>query len=619
MRRVIFYLFYDPQGRVDDYVLHKLTALRHHAEHIFVVSNSVLEPDSRARLETVADTVWERENIGFDVWGYKEALEQFGPDRLATYDELIMMNYTFFGPITSFDPLFDRYDNTPEIDFWGITNHGEVIPHPFTDAPRMPMHIQSHWIAVRKSLFTSTDFTNYWATMPMITSYNNSIDAHESKFTEHFSTLGYTFDVAYPETDYPSVHPIFDNATSLLRDDCPIVKRRTFFHDPLYLDRNAIIGRDIDAIIAAKGFPMELIYSNVARTSKPRVLATNFSLLEILPEHDLGYDTTAPLSIVAVAHIYYEEMTDEILDRLDTLPHPYDLVITTTDDTKKTAIQHVLDRRGTTGDIRVVESNRGRAESAFFIGCRDVINNDKYDLIVKIHSKKSPQVGQAVGGLFKRHLFENLLNSPAYTANVLRLFQQHSSLGMVFPPIIHMGHPTLGHAWFSNRENAEKEAKRLGITVPFDDSTPIAPYGTMFIARPQALRRIANAGYQYTDFPDGPDWHDGMLAHVLERLMGYAALTDGYHIRQTLTINFAQIYYTFLEYKLQAVSAYLPGYPIDQLWALQNRGNDEPTLAIIKTRLIQRNPRVAALLRPFYRSGRRVYRLLKPAKARSTD
>ena len=64
MRRAVFYLFYDPQGQVDDYVLHTLGHLRKHAEHIFVVSNSPLDDANRARLESVADTVWERENVG---------------------------------------------------------------------------------------------------------------------------------------------------------------------------------------------------------------------------------------------------------------------------------------------------------------------------------------------------------------------------------------------------------------------------------------------------------------------------------------------------------------------------------------------------------------------------
>ena len=109
-RRVIFYLLHDSRGEVDDYILYKLAELRPFAEHIFVVVNGDLTEKGRRRLEGVADTVWVRENVGFDVWGYKTALEEFGDERLAEYDELILMNYTWFGPVRSFAPLFERMD-----------------------------------------------------------------------------------------------------------------------------------------------------------------------------------------------------------------------------------------------------------------------------------------------------------------------------------------------------------------------------------------------------------------------------------------------------------------------------------------------------------------------------
>ena len=73
MRRAVFYLFYDPQGQVDDYVLHTLGTC---ARTPSTSSWSPTPPSTSARparLETVADRVWERENIGFDVWAYKEA------------------------------------------------------------------------------------------------------------------------------------------------------------------------------------------------------------------------------------------------------------------------------------------------------------------------------------------------------------------------------------------------------------------------------------------------------------------------------------------------------------------------------------------------------------------
>ena len=92
-------------------------------------STAQLTAGGPQRLEGVADTVWERENVGFDVWGYKDALEQFGAERLAEYDELILMNYTWFGPVRPFEPVFERMD-ARAVDFWGMTDHGEEIPEP---------------------------------------------------------------------------------------------------------------------------------------------------------------------------------------------------------------------------------------------------------------------------------------------------------------------------------------------------------------------------------------------------------------------------------------------------------------------------------------------------------
>lgn len=565
MRRIIFYVFFDPTGRVDDYILHKLTSLRNHAEHIFVVSNSALDDVNRARLEGVADTVWERENIGFDVWAYKEAMTVFGIDRLDQFDELILMNYTFFGPIGSFDPMFTELDADSSIDFWGITEHAAVVSDDVKATKVFESHIQSHWIAVRSSLFTTDAFKAYWADMPMISSYDDSIARHEAYFTQHFEALGHRYRVAFPETDYPSQHPIMDNAEMMLRNGCPIVKRRTFFHDPLYLDKRAILGRDLLGFVEKSGYPVDMLLSNLSRTSVPRDLATNLGLLEIMPDHDLGYDPSRPLRIAAVAHIYYVDMTLELLDRFRMLPGEFDLVVTTTDLDRRGQIEAILAGEGITADVRVVESNRGRDISAFFIGCRDIIESDEYDLIVKLHSKRSPQDDHNLGELFKRHLFENLLASPGHAANVVRLFQRYPSLGIMMPPVIHMGFPTMGHAWFANKEPAKEQAERLGITVPFDLSTPLATYGSMFIARPEALRPIARGGYEYDEFPGEGDYKDGTLAHVLERLVVYSALSEGYHARQVLNGDFASIYYSYLEFKLQSVAKVLPARPVRQI------------------------------------------------------
>ncbi|WP_202862334.1 rhamnan synthesis F family protein [Antricoccus suffuscus] len=594
---------------MDDYIVHKLARLREHAETIFVVSNSALTTDGRSKLESVADTVYVRENVGFDVWGYKQAMEAFGRDRLAKYDELVLMNYTFFGPVFPFSETFETM-NRQDVDFWGITAHKSMNPNPFPGAnDELPMHIQSHWIAVRKRMFTSLEFQDYWDSMPMIHSYEDSILRHESRFTKHFSERGFSYSVTFPPENYPSTHPIFENANLLLKDRCPIVKRRLFFHEPTYLERNAILGRRVMEAIEATDYPTDLIWRNVVRSAEPRTLYTNLSLLEVLPEFDSGYRPEPQPRIAVLAHIYYEDMVDETMSYVKNIPVPYDLIVTTVSEDKKRHIERDLKPYDAANvEVRVMEQNRGRDMSALLITCKDVLLSDKYDLICRVHSKKSPQNDYNTAVLFKEHMFDNLLYTPGYVASILRLFEDQPTLGMAFPPIVNVGYPTLGHSWFTNREQAEDIAEKLGITTKFDRSTPVAPYGTMFWFRPDSLRTLAEHNWTWDDYPAEPGHNDGGLAHVQERLLGYAAMNEGYHLRSIINRDWASINYAFLEYKLQRVASRLPHFTQDQMDYLDRIQAGHPLLSAVKDAVDRRFPRVGHGLRPLYRLTRRAYR-----------
>lgn len=607
MKRAGIFLFYDPEGKVDDYILGCLGSLQQHMDYLLVVSNSPLDETNRKRLESVSSEVMERKNVGYDVGAYRDGLRHLGWDHMGDYDELVLFNYTFFAPIHPWAGLFERTDKW-DTDFWGITEHDEVRPHPFLPKLVMPRHIQSHWIAVRASLSTTKDWRTYWEDMPPIESYNDSIQWHESRFTGYFNALGYRHEVAYNVDDYPSANPVFDNASLLLQDGCPILKRRNLFHNPLHLDRFAIIGADMLEQARAAGYDTDLILSNLARTSKPRDLVTNAGLTWVVPQSasEETYAAAATQKILAVAHIFYADMAEEILQRLSVLPKGYYLVATTSNEENQAQIRAVMERYGVEGEVRVVASNRGRDIGAFLVDCNDVLASGKWDIVVKIHSKKSVQDDYNAAQLFKTHLYDNLLNSRAHVANILAEFAAHPALGMVLAPLPHMGYPTMGHAWFTNREPAQAVAKRLGINVPFDKDMPLATYGSMFIARPQALAKLVNAGFKPENFPVEGGYKDGSLAHVLERLMAYAALSEGFYVRPVLAPKWAEVYYGYLEYKLAAVSSFLPPFTIDQVPYLKAHGGPIPNvLASIKVNIMLRQPKVGNALKPAYRLVRK--------------
>lgn len=616
MKRIAFYLFWDKDGVVDRYVPYCLEQLREHVDHIVVVSNGPVDAAGRTSLDAVADDVWERENVGFDVWGYKEAMERFGMERLGEYDELILLNYTFFGPVFPFSEMFGKSESW-DVDFWGITEHGEVRPHPFENKDVLPKHIQSHWLAVRKPLLTSDAFREYWATMPMITSYNQSVDMHEARFADHFAGLGYKWDVLFHEADYPDLNPVLDDVVMLTEDRCPILKRRTFFHDPNYLSDYAIIGRDIiDILERTSEYPLELIWENIARTAEPRVAATNFSLMrifsdapEIRPEE---LERVERLRAAVIVHCYYEDMIDEILDRVEHLPCERHIVVTTDTEQKQRHIEERLAARDeASSEVRITASNLGRDISAFLITCADVLRDEAFDLVVKLHSKRSPQDGAVAGDWFKRHLFENLLHSRNYSASVLNLFTTHPEIGMAIPPTIHIGYPTLGNAWFKNKKRAAELCEKLGIATPLDRSTPLSAYGSMFIARPQALRTLVDAGFDWADFEG--EYGDGSLAHVLERLFTYSSLGAGMPVYSVMNSALASINYMFLEYKLQSFSEHLPGTVMQQKAYLEAREGVPNLLGVSKGLIYMRSPRLAQALKPVYHAGRKGVRMMRAA------
>ena len=259
-------------------------------------------------------------------------------------------------------------------------------------------------------------------------------------------------------------------------------------------------------------------------------------------------------------HLYYVDMLEEILSFTDTIPAPYDFIATTDTEAKKVLIeQTVADRKNIRNIIvRVVEQNRGRDMSALFITCRDLFLDDRYSLVCRLHTKKSPQVEGARGDLFKRHMFENLLNSEGYTTNVLDIFHDKPWIGVAVPPIVQISYSHLGHIWYNNREKAEELKKLLCLRVPFDSDTPVGAFGTMFWFRPHALRKLFAYPWKWTDYNPEPHHVDGGLAHVQERLICYVAQDAGYTTEQIINSRLASWNYAMMEYKLQKLLAKLP-------------------------------------------------------------
>lgn len=652
MNRGLVYFHFDPHHQVRDYVLAALSSLRPHADHILLVSNSPIGDADCARLETCCDEILQRPNEGLDVGAYRAGLEHLGWERLADFDELILTNHTYYAPLHPWEEALTRAAGWEDISFWGMTEHAAMRPHPFLARRELPRHIQSHWIAVRRGLLTAPVFREYWEQMPQVSSYRDSIQWHESRFTGHFAELGHTWQVVFPVDRYRSTNPAIEEAPALLADGCPLLKRRALFHDPLHQDRQAVVGGELLEAAVEAGYSEDLILSDVVHTATARDLIVNAGLTEVVTgcvpgAVGAGAQTSSPAqrsSGCVVVHIpagreaVERAEADGLARRLESLPAHWRVVVTSPEPLDAADLERVTGRRPTQEDteedsthgegdvsLRVVRDLDPRGTIAFLTQCDDLWDpgrgaggdegggdgGDGDVLVLRITVGPAPGPKTRADDVAHRQALDCLLDSPGYTAGLIDLFAQHPGLGVAVPAAGHIGQAHGGPTWDGLAGAAKALSRRLGLTVELDPLAPVAPSGAMFMARPAALRTLSEGAKELVQLTEqaaaGPEQSAERLkgaraAEVLELLTVYAAMSSGFHPREVLTVAWAGRLYGALAYKHRAVTADLPDHTDEQVRFLQARfGPRAGVGARVRTYVDVHHPDMGSALKPAYR------------------
>ncbi|NIF46870.1 chloramphenicol acetyltransferase [Enterobacter sp. Ap-1006] len=271
IKRLLVYFFWDEDGIVDDYVMHSLKALGEHSSEIIVVVNGEVNPTGYRKLRSVSNQLIIRENYGLDAWAYKAAFETVGYDYLSEFDEVLVTNFTLFGPLFPLTDTFSKMDATP-CDFWGLAGYNEKVKD-----QRDIQHLQSYFVVYRKSLTASRDFRNYWQNLPKIESYVDSVNLHELAQTPYYTDKGYTFASLSPMEKYANISPynfVISCADRVLVEDlCPFIKRRALYFANGYLEQGASIEKleHISNFIKSRtDYDINFILENIERTQKPK-------------------------------------------------------------------------------------------------------------------------------------------------------------------------------------------------------------------------------------------------------------------------------------------------------------------------------------------------------------
>lgn len=224
------------------------------------------------------------------------------------------------------------------------------------------------------------------------------------------------------------------------------------------------------------------------------------------------------LRLLIHAHFHYPDLLDGLLGRLSVNATPVDLLVTTTSADKADDIRRILAARGRAATVAVVP-NRGRDIGAFLMHHADFAG---YDLVGHLHGKRSPQQSASRGDNWRDFLWDHLVGGGHPMVDVIAgAFAADERLGLVFPEDPHLNH------WDRNHALGIAMAGRLGLP----DALPPHfefPKGTMFWARPAALRPLVDLGWQWEDFPAEPVQSDGTVLHTLERMIPAVAAHAGF-------------------------------------------------------------------------------------------
>ena len=137
-------------------------------------------------------------------------------------------------------------------------------------------------------------------------------------------------------------------------------------------------------------------------------------------------------NIIAIqAHIYYEDLIYEVINKTNNIPFKFDL--STISLSKKEKIVKCIINYSKTNkyEVKVVE-NRGRDILPFLTQMKYKIKNYKY--FCHIHSKKSKH-DILLGSNSRNYLYDNLLGTEKIIKEILFEFENYEKLGFIFPEV----------------------------------------------------------------------------------------------------------------------------------------------------------------------------------------
>ncbi len=430
MRRLGIFVFYDKQGIAGKYVEYLLTQIKNNVDDLFIVSNCILVKASKELFLTYTNNIIERENYGFDGGAYRDVLcNVIGLNNCKKWDELLLINDTFYGPFCPLSNIFKRMENSP-CDFWGLSIHGDNKGNVKRIISR---HLQSYFLVIRSEMLKSSYFSEFWLKMKDIDSFIDAVDNFEIEFTQFFSKYGFSYETFIDTTTFEYGYEEKGiNWTELMPYDLlinkgfPILKRKSLVSRSFF-QTNAL--KILRYISDTTDYNIQMIWQDLLRRYDAYQLIFEMNLFYILNSGD-----TQDISV-------HDSTKTVVIFRIDTLTRLED-IISYVNQIDKTIKMYLWIENFDL--FQSIKERYKEVEICYFKNKEEILLfwkniSKRFECIGYIYLKAAAEENYFSNYLILDNIQKNLIINSQIIYRICKLMTEEMELGLLLPPLDRYG------------------------------------------------------------------------------------------------------------------------------------------------------------------------------------
>lgn len=556
VKRISFFVFYEKNGFVSEYVKYYIKNLKKISEKIFIIVNGSILPNGKKTLEDNGAEVIIRKNEGLDFGAWKDGLLKYGLENIKKFDELILCNCTCYGPIFSLQDVFYKMERR-NCDFWGITKHAktENLLIPNIKESAIQEHIQTYFLVINKNVINSECFVSWWTNLKVTNNYLEEVAYHENVFTQYLFKHGFKYSTYVNCEKYfkrdPNFNIVYSFAYDLIKfEHCPFVKRKTFTNFD-YVWTNLGEGftpLDVLREVKQAGYPLSNIFSDLFRTQKYTDVKDSLALNWVQKKRQ--FDTKHNTALVCFASSC--EWVKYIVTYICNMPFDSDLYIISTEEDiileYKNNFSKIFDVHRKFFYLIKKKQNflENNAENI-------VLFLKKYEGFCFIHDCISDKATFSNSRDFLRRNLICCLDNKCYVNDLIAELLDSSNTGLMIPPTIFFSE----YIKFLNPENEKKFILKNKFNFlnfyknAFFDQENLLPHLGIFWVRNEAIKDlIQNISIFKKLFQENNSLND-IFFEKIEYIISYFVLNSGYIIKWALPTDFAELFINNICYRLR--------------------------------------------------------------------